>query len=204
MTAAMARRAGSPTGVREDWVPKAPYIDPAYVRLEKERLWPRVWQVACREEEIPEPGDYVTFDVADESIIVVRLADGSAGACCNACQHRGRRLTEGCGSARHFFCQFHGWRWNLDGSLRSAVHRQDWGDRVADAELRLKSPRIDTWAGSSSSTWIPLRSRCATTWRRSRRSSTHSSSTGSGTAGTRPSCCRATVLHEYYAMEPMS
>jgi phenylpropionate dioxygenase-like ring-hydroxylating dioxygenase large terminal subunit len=134
-------------GVREDWVPKAAYIDPGYVRIEKERLWPRVWQVACREEEIPEPGDYVTFDVADESIIVVRLADRSVAAYYNACQHRGRRLTEGCGSARHFFCQFHGWRYNLDGSLRSAVDRQDWGDRVSDSELRLKSPLVDTWGG---------------------------------------------------------
>jgi nitrite reductase/ring-hydroxylating ferredoxin subunit len=147
MTATVPRPVGVPTGVRDDWVPKAPYIDPAYVQLEKERLWPRVWQVACREEEIPGPGDYVTFDIAGESIILVRLEDRSIAAYYNACQHRGRRLTEGCGSIRHFFCRFHGWRWNRDGSLRSAVDRQDWGERVTDDELRLKSPLTDTWGG---------------------------------------------------------
>ncbi|SNQ52226.1 (2Fe-2S)-binding protein [Frankia canadensis] len=128
-------------------VAKDVYIDPAYVALEKERLWPRVWQVACREEEIEAPGSYVTFEVADESIIVTRQRDGSIRAFYNACQHRGRRLTEGCGVAGHFYCQYHGWRWNLDGSLREAVDRGDWGDSVTDQELRLKEPLVDTWAG---------------------------------------------------------
>jgi phenylpropionate dioxygenase-like ring-hydroxylating dioxygenase large terminal subunit len=133
--------------VREDFVPKGDYIDPRYVRIEKERLWPDVWQVACREEEIPEPGNFVTFDVADESIIVIRLTGGAIKAYYNACQHRGRRLTEGCGTAHHFFCRYHGWRWNLDGSVREVVDREDWGDRVTDEDLRLKEPRVGTWGG---------------------------------------------------------
>ncbi|WP_372349805.1 Rieske 2Fe-2S domain-containing protein [Streptomyces sp. KL116D] len=76
--------------MQEDLVPKDDYIDPRYVALEKERLWPDVWQVACREEEIPKAGNFVTFDVADESIIVIRLATGEIKAYYNACQHRRR------------------------------------------------------------------------------------------------------------------
>lgn len=133
-------------GVRDDFVPKDAYIDPAYVRLEKERLWPRVWQVACREEEIPDPGDYLTFEVIDESIIVVRMSDMSIRAYYNACQHRGRKLTEGCGTAKNFYCRYHGWRWNLDGTVRDVVDEQDWGG-IDRGELRLKEPLVDTWGG---------------------------------------------------------
>ena len=133
--------------VREDFVPKDEYIDPRFLRMEKERLWPRIWQVACREEEIPAPGDFLTFDVADESVIVVRLDDGTVRAYHNACRHRGRRLTEGCGTARNFFCRYHGWRWNLDGTIREVVDREDWGDSLTDDELRLKEPLVDTWGG---------------------------------------------------------
>lgn len=133
--------------VRDDFVPKDSYIDPAYIRLEKERLWPRVWQVACRQEEIPDPGDYLTFDIADESIIVVRLDDGSIRAHYNACQHRGRRLTEGCGTANHLYCRYHGWRWNLDGTVREIVDEGDWSGRADRESLRLKQPLVDTWGG---------------------------------------------------------
>ncbi len=52
--------------VRPDFVPTDAYISKDYLQLEKERLWPRVWQMACREEEIPRPGDFYTYDIADE------------------------------------------------------------------------------------------------------------------------------------------
>ena len=51
---------------------KESYFKPEYVELEKERLWPRIWQMACRLEEIPQVGSYLTYDIADESVIVVR------------------------------------------------------------------------------------------------------------------------------------
>ena len=101
--------------VRDDFVPKQPYYEARYVDLEKQRLWPMVWQVACRAEEIPSPGDYVTYQIADESIIVLREDESTLKAYYNVCQHRGRRLTDGCGNAKNFYCRFHGWRWNLDG-----------------------------------------------------------------------------------------
>jgi nitrite reductase/ring-hydroxylating ferredoxin subunit len=133
--------------VGDDFVPKTPYYDPAWLQLEKANLWPKVWQVACRAEEIPDTGDYLTFEVADESIIVLRLGDGSIRAYYNACQHRGRKLTEGCGTANHLYCRYHGWRWNLDGSVREIVDEGDWAGRVDRESLRLKQPLVDTWGG---------------------------------------------------------
>lgn len=134
--------------VRPDLVPKDSYIDPSYVRLEAERLWPKVWQVACREEELEEVGAYVTNSIAHESIIIVRTAAGIR-AHHNVCQHRGRRLTEGCGKTGSFMCRYHGWRWNLDGSLGKVLDHDDWQGcpSMADEDLRLPSVQVDTWGG---------------------------------------------------------
>ena len=62
-----------------DRIPKQRYYDPEFYALENELLWPRVWQMACRLEEIPKPGDFVEYEILDESIIVVRL--GRATPC---------------------------------------------------------------------------------------------------------------------------
>ena len=112
--------------VRLDFVPKDSYLSQQFLERENERLWPRVWQVACRLEEIPHIGDYVTFDVAGESIIVVRTAADRISAFFNVCQHRGRRLTNGSGKAAKFHCAYHGWQWNLDGSVARVLDRGDW------------------------------------------------------------------------------
>ena len=97
--------------VRIDFVPAHHYTSREFARAEKARLWPRVWQVACRVEEIPQVGDFVTYDILDESIVVVRSAPGQIKAFFNVCQHRGRQITEGCGRANVLRCKFHGWTW---------------------------------------------------------------------------------------------
>ena len=55
-----------------DRIPKQRYYDPEFYALETELFWPRVWQMACRLEEIPKPGDFVEYEILDQSIIVVR------------------------------------------------------------------------------------------------------------------------------------
>jgi len=134
-------------GVREDYIPKDSYISPEFAALEKQRLWPRVWQIACRLEEIPKIGDYVTYEIADESIIIVRAGTDDVRAFYNVCQHRGRKLTNGCGHTNKLFCRYHGWRWNLDGTNDAVIDREDWGDRLNDEDLRLTGPKIDFWGG---------------------------------------------------------
>jgi phenylpropionate dioxygenase-like ring-hydroxylating dioxygenase large terminal subunit len=57
------------------------YHSPDYLRREYQRLWPRVWQSVCREEELVETGDYITYEIGDESIIVMRSTSGELRAC---------------------------------------------------------------------------------------------------------------------------
>lgn len=145
-----AKKPASPrTAVRDDFLPKDAYLLKEFLRLENERMWPRVWQIACRVEEIPNVGDYVTYDVADESIIVVRQTKDRIRAYHNTCSHRGRTLTEGAGRASQFYCKFHGWRYDLDGKCIDVQDRDDFATSsvFSEGELRLKDVLVDTWAG---------------------------------------------------------
>ena len=128
-------------------IPVEAYVSRDYAQAEKDRLWAKVWQVACRVEEIPKVGDYVTYDILDESIIVTRTAADKIAAYYNVCLHRGRRLTEGCGHTAQFYCRFHGWRWDLNGENAFVLDREDWGDALTPENLRMKQVKVDTWGG---------------------------------------------------------
>ncbi|TAL02240.1 MAG: aromatic ring-hydroxylating dioxygenase subunit alpha [Rhodospirillaceae bacterium] len=138
-------------------IPVEAYVSEAYARAESDKLWAKVWQVACRVEEIPKVGDYVTYDILDESIIVVRSAPDKITAYYNVCQHRGRRLTEGCGQAKQFRCKFHGWAWGLDGKSTHVLDPQDWGKSLTPENLRLKEVKVGTWGGW---VWINMDPNC--------------------------------------------
>src|SRR5260370_14084617 len=99
-----------------DRIPKQRYYDEEFYALEAELFWPRVWQMACRLEEIPSRGDFVEYEILDQSVIVVRLDDDSVRAYYNSCRHRGMKFVEGSGSRHNFVCPFLGWCWGLDGS----------------------------------------------------------------------------------------
>jgi phenylpropionate dioxygenase-like ring-hydroxylating dioxygenase large terminal subunit len=93
--------------VRRDYVPAADY-SPEFHRKEIELLWPRVWQPASRLEEIPEVGDYVNYEIGEESILVLRSAPGTVKAFYNVCPHRGRRLRDDeRGNVGIIFCGYH-------------------------------------------------------------------------------------------------
>src|SRR5262245_9533298 len=100
------------------YIPRERYLDRAFFDLERQKLWPHVWQMACRLEEIPRVGDFVEYWVADQSVIVVRTGPEEVKAYQNACRHRATQLAVGSGSfvGRQIVCPFHGWRWNLDGT----------------------------------------------------------------------------------------
>jgi phenylpropionate dioxygenase-like ring-hydroxylating dioxygenase large terminal subunit len=142
----------SPLGarkVRRDYVPGWDYT-PEFHRLEMERLWPRVWQPACREEEIPSPGDYVNYEIGDESILVVRGEQGGIRAFYNVCPHRGRRLRDDeRGNLSAIFCGYHAWTFDLDGKPISIPAREDWNGCPAssDEDFSLSPVKVDTWAG---------------------------------------------------------
>jgi hypothetical protein len=82
--------------VRKDYVPAADYVSKEFAELEANHLWPRVWQMACREEEIPTVSSFYTYDIIDDSIIVVRTAPDEIRAFRNSRPHRGRHMIDGC------------------------------------------------------------------------------------------------------------
>jgi phenylpropionate dioxygenase-like ring-hydroxylating dioxygenase large terminal subunit len=130
-------------------IPKEVYFSAEVAELEKKHLWPKVWQVVCRQEELASVGAYVTYEILDESVIVVRTAEDRLQAFHNVCRHRGRRLLQGRGHAQQIICPFHGWRYNIDGTIKSVVEREDWAGcpQMSDEDLKLREIRIDTWQG---------------------------------------------------------
>jgi Phenylpropionate dioxygenase and related ring-hydroxylating dioxygenases, large terminal subunit len=128
-------------------IPTARYVDPAFAMLEHDRLWSRVWQIAGREEEIPEPGDVLEYEIGLVSILIVRASDGALHAMRNSCRHRGSKLVEGRAAAPGCLqCPYHGWRYALDGTLIEVVDPDDFGGALPDG-LRLEPVRVDTFGG---------------------------------------------------------
>lgn len=137
-----------PDEIRDDFIPKEDYLSAEFAEWEAKYLWPRVWQLACREEEIPKPGSFVTYDIVDDSIIVTRSDDGRIRAFHNVCPHRGRRLAEGCGNVQRFVCKFHGWQFDSTGNNIRVVDRDDWNGCLADGDIRLQEVKVGTWGGA--------------------------------------------------------
>ena len=122
------------------------YTTREWHRLEVERLWMRVWQFACREEHIPEPGDYIVYNIANLSFIVIRTETGEIKAYPNACLHRGRQLKDYDGHCSEIRCGFHGFGWALDGTFDGAPAAWDFPHVKAD-EFHLPECKVGTWSG---------------------------------------------------------
>jgi nitrite reductase/ring-hydroxylating ferredoxin subunit len=127
-------------------VTTARYTTREFHDLEVEKVWRRVWQMACREEDIPEVGDHLTYEIAGWSILIVRAAPEEIKAFYNVCLHRGRLLKEHPGRARELRCPFHGMAWELDGRLKHVPCEWDF-PRLVAAEWSLPEVRVDTWGG---------------------------------------------------------
>lgn len=126
-------------------VPADRYYSHEFARLEVERMWPRVWQLACTVDHVAEPGDYFEYRCGQYSVLIVRGDDGMLRAFQNVCRHRGNSLCSGAGSdLREVRCGYHGWTWDLAGALRRVPNRKGFGTlRMADFPLVAVS--VDTW-----------------------------------------------------------
>jgi nitrite reductase/ring-hydroxylating ferredoxin subunit len=131
----------------DDSVPRARYTSTEFAQLEFERLWSRVWQVACREEEIEEIGEFCEYVIGDQSILVVRSGTDTVRAFHNTCLHRGTRLAEGSGSFddRCIRCRYHAWCYDLDGKLVEVVDADEFAPIPNDAGL--EPVQVDRWGG---------------------------------------------------------
>jgi Rieske 2Fe-2S family protein len=133
----------------ERTLPRAYYFDPAIYSREQEHIFHREWFLVGRAEQVPNPGDFRSVDVAGESIIVVRGKDGALRAHWNVCRHRGSRLVdeESCGTfAGAIRCPYHSWTYELDGQLRTAPFLEE-ADGVRKQDLPLHHAGVAEWGG---------------------------------------------------------
>ncbi|MCW1382934.1 aromatic ring-hydroxylating dioxygenase subunit alpha [Novosphingobium sp. KCTC 2891] len=139
-------REGPVPDIGTEPVDVARYIDPAFARLEEKYLWPRIWQMACREEEIPNVGDTYVYEIAGRSLLVVRQKDGSIRAFHNSCLHRGRKLATLGGCKNEFRCPYHGIAWNTDGSFKDNPIAWDF-PQWQGKDVSLPEVKVGTWGG---------------------------------------------------------
>ncbi|WP_421849326.1 aromatic ring-hydroxylating oxygenase subunit alpha [Novosphingobium sp.] len=142
--APLFRQAADDEGSNEHSVDR--YVSYEFHRAEVEHMWRNVWQLACREEDIPEVGDQLVYEIAEHSILVVRSAQDEILAYHNTCLHRGRLLRTDDGHSASIRCPFHGWNWSLDGELKSIP--SDWDfPHVDRAKFCLPKVHVGRWNG---------------------------------------------------------
>lgn len=141
-------------------IPVEAYVSEGYARAERDRLWRKVWLQAGRLEDIAEVGNYITYEILDDSVLIVRSAPDTIRAYRNTCPHRGRRLIDtpaGARSARgsrlRIVCGFHAWSFNLEGKCTRVAASEDWGGALTEDRTRLGDVRCETWGGF---VWINL------------------------------------------------
>ena len=129
-------------------IPKDRYLSREWHEKEKACLWSRVWQFACREEQLPEVGSYIVYEIADQSYLVTRVSEDEIKAYPNVCLHRGRLLKTYDGRCSEFRCPFHGFAWHLDGGLKHIPAEWDFPHLETRSEdMALPEVNVGTWAG---------------------------------------------------------
>jgi glycine betaine catabolism A len=121
------------------------YVSREIFELDIEKVFFTQWLYVGHESQIPQAGDFFTYQIAGESIVVARTAAGSLSAFFNVCRHRGARIVQqDCGNVPAFRCLYHSWTYGLDGALMGApgminqLRREDYG---------LYSVWVESWQG---------------------------------------------------------
>ncbi|MCG8668897.1 MAG: aromatic ring-hydroxylating dioxygenase subunit alpha [Pseudomonadales bacterium] len=122
------------------------YTSAEFHKLEMQQMWSRVWQMACREEEIPNVGDYSLYEIGDSSLLITRTDANTIKAFHNSCLHRGRTLRDVDGHAKEFICPFHGFTWNLDGTFKQAPCEWDF-PQCTESDFSLPEAHVALWGG---------------------------------------------------------
>ncbi|HAC33432.1 MAG TPA: hypothetical protein DCF45_02820 [Gammaproteobacteria bacterium] len=134
-----------------------PYVSEEFFEQEKAHIFRKAWIQVCREDHLPDPGDYmvIPMEVWNSEIIVVRGKDSQVRAFHNICRHRGmkvirREMDESmnfqCGNGHVMICPFHGWTYNNDGTLRPLMGEEYFPD-IDREQLGLVPVTLDSWNG---------------------------------------------------------
>jgi phenylpropionate dioxygenase-like ring-hydroxylating dioxygenase large terminal subunit len=138
--------------IPSDWdrrgLPGWSYHSNALLELEKEHVFRNHWQIAGHVCDIPEAGDYLAMDVVGERALIVRGKDGVVRAFNNMCRHRGSRVVaDDKGNCKNaLVCPFHGWVYNLDGTLRGAARPATFPE-LDKTEFGLMPLDVEIWMG---------------------------------------------------------
>jgi len=153
----------NPPSRLEKSLPSSFYLSQEIYMREKDKIFAHDWFCAGRQEQLPEPGDFLVLDVAGESILVVRTKDRKLAAHYNVCRHRGARLCES--SSSHsadsgngirltggvlgpagIRCPYHQWTYSLDGHLLNAPYLRET-DGFVKEDFSLYPVGLATWGG---------------------------------------------------------
>ena len=131
-------------------MPPSVYTSPEFLQSELTHVFAKEWVCVGRASALKEKGDYLTYELAGQPVIVLRDNSGALRAMSNVCLHRMSTIMEGSGSCRALVCPYHGWTYNLDGTLRGAP-AMDRNADFAKGEYRLPQIRCEEWLG-----WIMI------------------------------------------------
>ena len=111
---------------RGDTLPARWYVDEKVFEAEKERIFHRTWQYVGHTGQVSNVGDFFTTRLGDMPVVIVRDTGGALRAFANVCRHRGSEVVLECaGNRRTLQCHYHGWTYNLDGTLRTAPRENE-------------------------------------------------------------------------------
>ncbi len=127
-------------------MPPSVYTSEAFMQAEIERIFAREWYCVGRADALKEPGDYITAELAGQPVVVIRDRAGGVRALSNVCLHRMSTMLEGRGHARAITCPYHGWTYNLDGTLRGAP-AMSRNEGFCKEAYRLPQVRCEEWLG---------------------------------------------------------
>ena len=126
-------------------IPASWYVDERITALEGRHVFGGTWQVVARVDQLRQPGQFVTAQLAGEPIVIVRGSDGQLRAMYNVCRHHAAAVvTEPSGHATILRCPYHGWSYGLDGTLKGAPEFEGvcGFDRAENGLIPIK---VDSW-----------------------------------------------------------
>ncbi|MEO0328517.1 MAG: SRPBCC family protein [Pseudomonadota bacterium] len=127
-------------------MPPSVYTSEAFLDRELQDVFSKEWYCVGRASSLAAPGDYLTLDLANQPIVVLRDREGALKAMSNVCLHRMSTLLEGRGNTKTIVCPYHAWTYNLDGSLRGAP-AMTLNDGFCKDQYKLPQVRCEEWLG---------------------------------------------------------
>jgi len=125
-------------------LPSSLYTGASVFAAEKGKIFARSWQVVGHHDQVANAGDYFTTELVGEPLLIVRGAEGTLRGFYNVCRHRAGPPAEGCGSRKLFRCGYHGWTYDLKGSLISATEIEGV-EGFRSEDFALVPVRVDEW-----------------------------------------------------------